>query len=101
MIFSPSRSTASASRSVSAWAAICANSASPASIPGRREPGFHKQRTLMKAQKFPKNTVQLVASGDLRLSANQTCWPAQHAMEQALAEALHEEGWAITRCHAY
>ena len=33
-------------------------------------------------------TVQLVASGDLRLAANQTCWPAQKAMEEALAKAL-------------
>src|SRR5579862_2022303 len=28
--------------------------------------------------------IYLVASGDLRLSANQTCWPAQAEMERAL-----------------
>ena len=30
------------------------------------------------------NTVYLVANGDLRLSANQKCEPAQAAMEKAL-----------------
>lgn len=44
--------------------------------------------------------VQLVASGDLRLSANQTCWPAQAEMEKALAAALKAEGWKIKRAHA-
>ena len=34
--------------------------------------------------KVKKNQVLLVASGDLRLSANQKCWPAQQEMEQAL-----------------
>lgn len=34
-----------------------------------------------------KNQVQLVASGDLRLSASQVCWPAQAAMERALKQA--------------
>lgn len=28
------------------------------------------------SKKLPPNHVYLVASGDLRLSANQTCWPA-------------------------
>jgi L-fucose isomerase-like protein len=44
--------------------------------------------------------VQLVASGDLRLSANQTCWPAQQAMETALEAALKAEGWQVKRAHA-
>ncbi len=46
-------------------------------------------------------TIQLVASGDLRLSANQTCWPAQKAMEDALGAALKAEGWKIHRAHPY
>ncbi|SKB00861.1 L-fucose isomerase, C-terminal domain [Prosthecobacter debontii] len=45
--------------------------------------------------------IQLVASGDLRLSANQTCWPAQKAMEDALAKALKAEGYEIKRAHPY
>ena len=46
-------------------------------------------------------TIQLVASGDLRLAANQTCWPAQKAMEDALAKAVKAEGWTIQRAHPY
>ncbi|WP_050027853.1 L-fucose/L-arabinose isomerase family protein [Verrucomicrobium sp. BvORR034] len=45
--------------------------------------------------------VQLVASGDLRLSANQTCWAAQDAMEMALAEAVAAEGFDLVRAHPY
>ena len=33
--------------------------------------------------KLKPKQVQLVASGDLRLSANQKCWPAQQEMEAA------------------
>ena len=44
-------------------------------------------------------TACLVASGDLRLSANQTCWPAQAAMEKALTAALKAEGWNLQRAH--
>jgi hypothetical protein len=47
------------------------------------------------------NEIVLVASGDLRLSANQMCWPAQEAMERRIAEAFAREGWTIRRAHAY
>ena len=47
------------------------------------------------------NEAILVASGDLRLSANQTCWPAQAEMENKLAEAFEAEGWKIIRGHDY
>jgi hypothetical protein len=46
-------------------------------------------------------TVYLVASGDLRLSANQNCWPAQEAMEKQIFEAVKREGVNIKRAHAY
>ncbi len=46
-------------------------------------------------------TVLLVASGDLRQSANETCWPAQHAMEQALGAAVAKLGAKIVRAHPY
>jgi hypothetical protein len=46
-------------------------------------------------------TVLLVASGDLRQSANETCWPAQHAMEQALGAAVAQLGAKIARAHPY
>jgi hypothetical protein len=45
-------------------------------------------------------TIQLIASGDLRLAANQTCWAAQQAMEQALTKALKAEGRTVKRAHA-
>jgi len=43
----------------------------------------------------------LVASGDLRLCANQTCWPEQARMEAALARALKAQGWTLVRAHAW
>lgn len=45
--------------------------------------------------------VYLIASGDLRLSANQTCWPAQHEMEQALAAVIKSEGYRVVRGHPF
>jgi L-fucose isomerase-like protein len=45
--------------------------------------------------------VWLVASGDLRLSANQVCWPAQSAMENALRQAIQAEGFELVRAHPY
>jgi hypothetical protein len=48
-----------------------------------------------------KKTVLLVANGDLRQSANQVCWPAQHAMEQTLTAALAKLGYTLIRAHAY
>ena len=57
--------------------------------------------TFSKPEKVKKNQVLLVASGDLRLSANQNCWPAQAEMEQALASALAEAGYELVRAHPY
>ncbi|MBO0356659.1 fucose isomerase [Hymenobacter sp. BT186] len=45
--------------------------------------------------------VLLLASGDLRLAANQNCWPAQHAMEEQLGAALARQGWRVKRAHPY
>ncbi len=46
-------------------------------------------------------TILLVANGDLRQSANEVCWPAQHAMEQALTAAVARLGYKLVRAHAY
>jgi hypothetical protein len=46
-------------------------------------------------------TVLLVASGDLRASANEVCWPAQRDMEKALGTAVAQLGWRIQRAHPY
>src|SRR5262249_22391653 len=48
----------------------------------------------------PKNAY-LLANGDLRLSANQKCWPEQAKMEAVLTRALKAEGWKVVRAHAY
>lgn len=45
--------------------------------------------------------VILVASGDLRLAANQNCWPAQKAMEEQLAAVFAGEGYTLRRAHPY
>lgn len=55
----------------------------------------------VKPAKAKKNEILLVASGDLRLSANQTCWEAQKNMEEALARAVAEEGYKLVRAHPY
>lgn len=52
-------------------------------------------------KKLKPNQVYLVASGDLRLPANQQCWPEQAKMEEALAKALKAEGYEIVRAHPY
>ena len=51
--------------------------------------------------KTPLKTIHLVASGDLRIAANQTCWAAQLAMETALGAALAKEGWTVQRAHGF
>jgi L-fucose isomerase-like protein len=43
----------------------------------------------------------LIASGDLRLSANQDCWPAQDAMEKAVIAAFARQGITVRRGHPY
>ncbi|MDF7814137.1 fucose isomerase [Hymenobacter sp. YC55] len=45
--------------------------------------------------------VLLIASGDLRLAANQNCWAAQYAMEGQLGAAIARQGWTVKRAHTY
>ncbi|MDX2149958.1 MAG: fucose isomerase [Bryobacteraceae bacterium] len=45
--------------------------------------------------------VILIASGDLRLSANQKCWPAQQRVEAAVTGAIEKEGFAVKRGHPF
>ncbi len=47
------------------------------------------------------NTIYLVASGDLRLSANQNCEAAQAEMERQLVAAVKREGGKVKRAHSY
>ena len=48
-----------------------------------------------------KQTVLLVANGDLRLSANQNCWEAQDRMEKALGRVIESLGARLKRAHKY
>jgi hypothetical protein len=54
-----------------------------------------------KPTRAKKGQVLLVASGDLRLSANQKCWPEQAKMEEALTAALADMGYELVRAHPF
>lgn len=49
----------------------------------------------------PENEAILIASGDLRLSANQVCWAAQKDMEKRIIKAFKDEGITVRRGHEY
>ncbi|MDF3056934.1 MAG: fucose isomerase [Rariglobus sp.] len=51
--------------------------------------------------KAPKNTVTLIANGDLRHTANAVCWAAQAEMEKTLAAAVANLGHKLVRAHGY
>lgn len=51
--------------------------------------------------KAPKNTVTLIANGDLRHSANAVCWAAQQEMEKTLTAAVAKLGHKLVRAHGY
>ena len=46
-----------------------------------------------------ENTIYTVASGDLRLSANEAGWETQRAFEERVGEVLAERGWNVQRAH--
>ena len=46
-----------------------------------------------------RGVVYTVASGDLRLSANTTCWPVQQQLEADFASAVEAQGWTVRRAH--
>jgi hypothetical protein len=54
-----------------------------------------------KPPRLGPNQIYLVASGDLRLSANQKCWPEQAKIEDALRIALAERGQELFRAHPF
>ena len=56
---------------------------------------------LRKAPKVRGKQIQLIANGDLRLSANQKCWPEQAKMEEALNQAVTAFGHDLVRAHPY
>ncbi len=52
-------------------------------------------------KKVGRREVLLIASGDLRESANRVCWPAQKEMEAALAKAVESCGYTLKRAHEF
>lgn len=47
------------------------------------------------------NEIVLIASGDLRQSANKVCWPAQKETEAKITEAFKAEGYQVIRAHIF
>ncbi|MBN1535459.1 MAG: hypothetical protein JW908_01920 [Anaerolineales bacterium] len=60
-----------------------------------KNPQHQHDLTISKREGF------LVASGDLRLSANQECWSAQEEMEAKLADAFSKFDFNLIRAHPY
>jgi hypothetical protein len=56
---------------------------------------------IQKPAKVGKKQILLIANGDLRLSANQKCWPAQAEMEAALSAAIGNAGYELLRAHPF
>ncbi len=56
---------------------------------------------VIERPKLETGQVQLIASGDLRLSANQVCWPAQSEMETQLNQAIDSLGFTVVRAHEF
>ena len=63
-------------------------------------PGYAIPQTR-RPPRLSKRQVQLVANGDLRLSANQKGWPQQARMEESLRVALADCGYELVRAHPY
>src|SRR3984957_8154267 len=55
----------------------------------------------MTTNPLPVKHVYLMANGDLRLSANQKCWPVQAETEALLIKTLKVQGWTAVRAHAF
>jgi hypothetical protein len=45
--------------------------------------------------------ISVIANGDLRLSANQACWPEQLKAEEHIFRVIDEEGYQPRRAHPY
>ncbi len=54
---------------------------------------------IQSPEQVASKEILLVASGDLRESANKDCWPAQQQMEAKLGAAFEAEGYRIRRAH--
>jgi hypothetical protein len=48
-----------------------------------------------------RSTAYLIASGDLRPSANVAGWPVQAAVENAIERAFNDLGWSVVRANPF
>ncbi|MBL9121484.1 MAG: fucose isomerase [Phycisphaerae bacterium] len=48
---------------------------------------------------LPAKTALLIASGDVRSSANVCCWPTQKRLEREAIAAFADLGWTLRRAH--
>ncbi|MEU4361171.1 fucose isomerase [Promicromonospora sp. NPDC023987] len=55
--------------------------------------------TLPRPADAPERTAYLVASGDLRESANVAGWPTQLGLERVLTDAFAAHGWTVQRAN--
>ncbi len=61
----------------------------------------YRAPSLPRVKPLKPRHVYLLASGDLRESANRVCWPAQQEMEASLTSALDSSGWKVLRAHPF
>jgi hypothetical protein len=61
----------------------------------------YKLPIIINPQPIMDDEAILVASGDMRLSANQVCWVTQEEMEKQITAAFAREGIRVIRGHPY
>jgi hypothetical protein len=61
----------------------------------------YKLPKLLKPKKTKARQVLMIASGDLRLSANQVFWETQAALERDLSRAVKSCKYELVRAHPY
>jgi len=65
-------------------------------VPKKSKPQYELPRPH-EVRPLPPKSALLIASGDLRESANAACWPAQQEMESAAVRAFKDLGWKLAR----
>ena len=63
--------------------------------------GSYDLTEVEEPEPLASNEIVLVASGDLRLSANRECWPTQREMEDRVRRVFEGEGYHVMRGHPY
>ncbi|MCH8474497.1 MAG: fucose isomerase [Opitutales bacterium] len=61
----------------------------------------NKKKSAAQKKAAKNKQILLVSNGDLRLSANQVCWPNQAETEEKLKIVLADFGYDLVRAHPY